>query len=103
MKFWIILISFSTLIFGITLFVRIAKKSAKKIEIDNNTATIQNQISVFIDNNKENYRLQRRSAYIDLNDEKNWMFLKLASKFPNTTCQILRTFIDNHYELIRNS
>lgn len=58
-------------------------------------------ISNFITNNENNYRNQ--SSFRNLEDKKQWMFMKLSKKYPQMTCITLRNKIEEHYESIGNS
>lgn len=110
-KITIISLAILTILISVVLFFRIAKKTAKKIEKENElsklkiekeneSARIENEISIFISNNEKRARAANKYPSFPLNEKKDWMFLKLSKKFPEITCLKLQTLIDKHYELI---
>jgi len=56
--------------------------------------------SHFITENRITYNKQRQSVFIDMEKEKEWMFLKLATKYPQMSCIRLKKLINKHYQIV---
>lgn len=61
------------------------------------------KVSNFITNNKLEYKISRKTSFVNQDDEKEWMFLQLSKKFPSLSFRRLNRLINKHYESIRHN
>ncbi len=58
---------------------------------------LQAEISTYIYGNSQRYKAERQTAFRDVDEEKQWMFLQLSEKYPGMSCQTLKKLIETHY------